>query len=144
MPSNTIFNPQNENSYEKSMQQKFAEGVQANITEVGSTTVDLVLTDDSLMHGAFLLVNKPYQGDYAEFSVIGPEGSGYTSTFVDKWYLDPESIVQPVPERSKFPAKIPAGFTIRLTYHAQGPDTSGTLNTSIWMAINYDKDKVLV
>lgn len=142
MPSNTTYNPQNKNDFEKSKLNKDAQGTDTSITLSGVTNIDLTLTDDELLTGAALLVTGAHEGDNVDFQVLAPGGTVVVQ-FVTGWRLDPTETKQLIPN-SDFPAKIPAGFTLRVVYHAGGPAVLGVLNTAVWLAINYDMQKVLV
>jgi len=135
MASNTTFDPQNTASFEKSKLFKDAKGVIGTATKETTTNLDLVLTDDVLMTGGVFLAQGAEWGDKVDFQVIHPT-AGVVAQFITDWYLNPDSTLQPIP-KSSYPAKLAAGLTLRVVYHSVGA-------TDVKVAINYDREKVLV
>lgn len=134
MPSNTTYNPQNVSEFEKSKLIKNAQGVSGTATAGTTTNFDLTLSDDCLMVGGFLLASGASAGDTVTFQVL--MGSTVLAEFVSNWYMNPDSTKQDTPN-ANFPAKVNAGLTLRVIYNSIG-------STDVWIAINYDLQKVLV
>lgn len=135
MPSNTAYNPQNVNEFEKVKLFKDARGIQGTAAAGQSTNFDLTLTDDVLMAGgAIFLAKGAAQGDKVDFQVLA--GGQVVAPFITNWFLNPDATKQEVPQ-SMYPAKIFAGMTLRVIYHSVGQN-------SVWVAINYNLEKVLV
>jgi hypothetical protein len=136
MPSNTVFNPQNLTDFEKSKLNKDAKGVAATMTAGQSTSLDLTITDDVLMAGGTsVLVRGAAQGDKMDFQVVHPV-AGVLVQFVTDWYVNPDSTLQQTPP-SNYPAKLLTGLILRIIYHSVG-------ETDVWLAVNYNREKVLV
>jgi hypothetical protein len=135
MPTNTTFDPSNIIDFEKSKLNKSAIGIQQNVTAGQTVNIDYVLTDDLLILRGVLLVKNSSQGDYVDFQVLHPV-YGLVAQFVTSWFIDPDSTTQETPT-SNYPAKLAAGLTLRLVYHSVG-------QSNVWVAINYDAEKVLV
>jgi hypothetical protein len=130
----STFNPQNVSEFEKSKVAKDANGVSGTAVAGQTTNIDLVLADDMLITGGFLLAQNANQGDYCHFKVMA--GPTLAAQFVTNWFIDPSQTKQQTPQ-SNFPAKIPAGLTLRVSYVNVGA-------TDVWVAINYDLNKVLI
>lgn len=140
MPTGTTYKPTRINDFEATKLNFAAQGVAAAPTFGTTTNIDLLLTDDSLLTGAWLVVSGGTIGDYATFQVVDISGSftgtpnTIVNTFITTWYL-------PVSANTQFdvayPAKIYAGLTLRLIYHSTGLITP-------FAAINYKLHKVLI
>lgn len=136
MPSNTGFNPKNIDDFDKANLNKDAKGVAGTITAGTNTNLDLILTDDILIAGGtVLLVKGAALGDKIDFQVVHPT-YGVINQFVTDWFMNPDSTKQEIPT-SNYPAKLPAGLTLRLVYHSVGV-------TDVWVAVNFNKEKVLI
>lgn len=136
MAANTSFNPSNLNEFEKSKLNKDAKGVSATVIAGTTQSIDLLLTDDILMAGGTVLLAKGAAiGDSVHFQVIHPT-YGVVNQFITDWYLNPDSTEQAVPP-ANYPAKLLAGLTLRLVYHSVG-------ETDVWVAVNYNCEKVLI
>jgi hypothetical protein len=140
MPINTTYNPLNLNDFEKTKINKNAQGVSIIIPAGTDVSIDLLLTDDTLVTGADCLVKGAIAGDTVDFQIYGPNPltgiSGVLNQFVTKWFINPDSTQQSTPH-SNYPAKIPAGLTLRIIYHSTG-------TTDVWFAANYNLEKVLI
>jgi hypothetical protein len=140
MPSGTTYNPQNINAFVKTALNFNAQGVSATITAGSTTNIDLVLTDDSMLTGVWLLVDNGSYGDFCNFQIIDTTGafSGTPGTvlnqFVTNWYTPPTTDVQ---FDMAYPAKIYATLTLRIIYHSTG-------TTNPFIAINYKLHKILI
>jgi len=141
MPSGTTFNPSNIGQFEKSKLNFNALGVSGTLTAHTTSNLDLLMSDDCLITGAWLVVNGGNYGDYACLQVVDVSGafSGTPNTvlnqFMTNWYLPPSTDTQ---FDLVYPAKIYAGLTIRVVY------TSTGLITPPFVAVNYKLHKVLV
>ena len=136
MPSNTNYDPQNVNDFEKSKLNKNAHGVAVSVDLNSTTNIDFTLTDDSLVIGGTCIVVGAKAGDKVDFQVIHPI-AGVLNQFVTDWYIDPGNTKQETP-KSNYPAKLPAGLILRVIYYS-----TATIGTAPWIAVNYDIEKVL-
>jgi hypothetical protein len=135
MPSNTTYDPNNTSYFDKTKLNKDAKGIAETVTAGQTKNIDFALTDDSLLAGGtVLLVKGAAQGDKIDFQVVHPV-AGVLLTFVKDWYVNPDSTKQDVPT-APYPAKLFAGLILRLVYYSVG-------ETDVWVAINYNKEKVL-
>ena len=135
MPSNTDFNPQNLRDFEKSKLNKDARGVSMTVTAGTDGVLDLTLTDDILLAGGTIFLAKgAAQGDKVDFQVVHPV-AGVLAQFVTDWFMNPDSTLQAVPP-SNYPAKVFAGLILRVIYHSVG-------GSDVWIAVNYNREKVL-
>lgn len=83
-----------------------------------NTNIDYVLTEERWINGVRIIAKGAAWGDYLKFQVIHPT-YGVLNEFGTKWYIDADNAKQGdvvVP----YPAKIPAGLTIRLLYTSVG------------------------
>src|SRR5574343_943736 len=114
---NSTFDPQNVYDYQKSKLNKDAKGASTTITAGQTATLDLTLTDDSLITGGNLICVGQAQGDYCHLQVT--MGETVLSQYVTDWFIDPNSSSQKTPI-VYYPAKLPAGLTLRLVYVSTG------------------------
>lgn len=135
MPSSTIYNPENIASFEKSKLMKDAKGVTGTINHGQTENLDYALADDCLLIMGRLLVNGANKGDSVSLQVLAPNNA-IVAQFVTDWAIDWTVTLQQGPV-SNYPAKIPAGFKIRLVYKSTG-------DFDVWVALNIDKEKVLI
>jgi hypothetical protein len=138
MPQNTKFDPENINFFNKTKLFKDCKGASGVAVAGQTTNLDLTLSDDVLMTGGVFLAQNAAQGDKVDFQVLAPDGQGgyvVVAQFITDWYLDPTVVQQPIP-RSSYPAKLVAGLILRVIYHSVGEN-------NVWMAVNYDREKVL-
>jgi len=138
MPSNTVYNPINVNDFEKSKLNFDAQTTSGTITAGTTQNVDLALTDDCLMTGAWLIVNGGNYGDTAVLQVVDVSGlfapPGTVLNSFANWSIPP-TVSQTF--EMVYPAKIYAGLTIRIAYTSTG-------SSNPFVAINYMLHKVLV
>jgi hypothetical protein len=135
MASNTSYNPTNINNFEKEKLNKDAKGVAATIPAGTSASLDLTLTNDSLIAGGTVFLAKGANpGDKVDFQIVHPL-AGVISQFISDWYVNPDSTLQAVPT-ANYPAKIPAGLIMRIVYHSTG-------TSDVWIVVNYNLEKVL-
>ncbi len=134
MPINTTYDPQNISDFEKSKLNKAAIGFTMMTSPGTQSYLDYTLTDDVLITGSTLLVQGATIGDNVSFQVLA--GPTVINQFVTTWFIDISAIKQSTPT-ANYPAKLPAGLTLRVVYNSIGTDP-------VWIAINYDLNKVLV
>lgn len=151
MPSNTTFDPQNANDFQKSKLRLNGLSVTGTAAHGESTNIDLLMTDDFLLTDGILFANNSTWGDKIDFQVVAPTGfsnvnvaGGYTFTEdtvllqpLTDWIINPQKIDQSG-TMANYPAKIYAGLILRVVYHS----ISNT--TDVGVGINYKLHKVLV
>jgi hypothetical protein len=109
-------------------------GIAQTITAGTTADIDYVVTDDILIYGGHtLLVSGGAIGDKVTFSILS--GAAVLAQFVSNWYINPNDTIQSLPT-ANYPAKIIAGLTMRVTYESTG-------TSDVWVAINYNLEKVL-
>lgn len=140
MPANTTYKPARVGDFEASKLNYDARGVSTTIPAGTQKDLDLVLADDSLITGAWMIVHDGYFGDTANFQVVDTAGAftgvpGFVlNQFVSNWYLPPTANEQ---FELVYPAKVYAGLTLRLVYTSTGP-------SDVFLAVNYKLHKVLI
>jgi hypothetical protein len=142
MPTNTKYDPTNVNSLVKEKLKRNDDAICGSATANTTTNFDLcVSSDDHLLLGGEIIVKDGGQGDYLTFKVIdidnvmGAGAGTVLDTFIRKRYIAPTSYLSSI--SSRFPAKVPAGLYLRVSYISVN-------NTTPFVAINYDLTKVLV
>jgi hypothetical protein len=130
---NSDYDPQNIYDFEKSKLNKDAKGVIGTAAAGQVTNLDLTITDDMLITGGGLLAKGAAQGDTVDFQILA--GQNLVAQYVTNWAINPDQTQQETP-KSNYPAKLPAGLTLRLVYHSVG-------NNDVWIAINYDREKIM-
>ncbi len=139
-PSGTFFNPIRVDEFEKTKLNFDGQGMSATVTAGSTQNVDLLLSDDVLLTGCWFITNNSNLGDTLTFQVVDTSGA-FTGTpgtvlsqFITNWYPNVSTDINfEVP----YPAKIPAGLTLRLVYVSTG-------STNPFVAANYQLHKVLV
>lgn len=113
---NSTFDPQNIDGFNKTNLAFFGKGIigQGNLSS--TTTLDYVLTDDVLMTGGIVLVKNAQFGDKISLKIVHPV-YGVVNTFVDGFYVQ-ETSQEQLNINLNYPAKLPAGLTIRCEYTA--------------------------
>ena len=140
MPINTLFNPVSTQDFDKTKLNFKAQGVMANVSPGQTANLDIALTNDVLLTGAWVVTNNGNWGDTATFQVIDGTGqfTGVAGTvlnqFILNWYLPSQTADQ---FDIEYPAKILAGMTLRLVYTSTGTN-------SPFVAVNYKLHEVLV
>jgi hypothetical protein len=134
MASNTKYNPEHINYFEKSKLNKDGQGVTGTALAGQVTNIDYTITDDSLITGGFLLVSGAVWGDFVDFQVLN--GAAVAAQFITNWYIDPSIVSQQI-TKSNYSAKLVTGLKIRVVYHSVG-------GSNVKIAINYDLEKVLI
>jgi len=132
---NSTYNPNAESEYSKKYLQVNNIGVTGTITAGTSNNIDYTLTDDHLLIGAQILCNNSAFGDYCDVQIIHPQ-AGVVSQFFTNWYLGSDK-QEKYNVETKFPAKLPAGLTIRLVYHSVG-------NVNVDVLLNLKLLKILI
>lgn len=141
MPSRTKFNPATTSDFDKNKLLFDAQGVSTTITPNTTSNVDLTLTDDCLITGAWLIISNSQNTDYLCFQIVDTTGvtglppGTVLNQFITNWYLDSSVNTQ---FDMLYPAKILSGLTLRVVYTS----TSSTISPLI--SINYKLHKVLV
>lgn len=135
MPTGTRFDPPNSNYFDKTKMNKDAKGVSTTVIAGTTVNLDYTLTDDVLIAGGTnFLAKGAAQGDTVDFQVVHPI-YGVLNQFITNWYVNPDKTDQAVPP-SNYPAKSFAGLILRVVYHSTG-------TTDVWVAVNYNLEKVL-
>lgn len=142
MASNTKYNPQHVNDFEKSKLSIDAQGVTAAVANGTTSNMDLTLTDDCLLTGVVFFTNASGYGDYVQLQVVDASGAftGTPGTVLlqpaTNWYVSPGSYLS---MDADYPAKIYAGLTLRVVYTNVA---IGLGSTQIFM--NYKLHKCLI
>lgn len=140
MPSFTTYKPIKVSDFEANKLNYDAKGVSTTVTGGTTHNLDLTLTDDCLITGAWMITSDGYLGDTASFQVIDTTGmTGYPagtvlSQFITNWYLPTAADAQ---FELAYPAKVYAGLTLRLVYNSTG-------TSNVFLAINYKLHKILI
>jgi hypothetical protein len=83
------------------------------VSSIGEHTFDYVFAEDRYITGVEVFVNNPAFGDNIDFDIIHPVSAESIDDFAANWYVSPGKQIYEV-----YPAKIPAGLIIRVTYRA--------------------------
>jgi hypothetical protein len=135
MATNTLYNPQNKNLFEKEKLNKAAQGYEFTVTAGTTQNLDIAISDDALVMDSCILIDGAVKGDKWTMQVIHPT-NGVVFQGVTDWRVDFTTLNQPIP-KANFPAKVYAGLTLRIVYTSVGQN-------NVWVCVNLDKDKVLV
>lgn len=90
---------------------------EVNVVDIAidnTTNIDLVLVDDMLLTGGVLMVKGGHFEDKVCMQVVHPV-AGVVNEFVTDYRIAEDSIKQ-FELNSAYPAKIPAGLTLRVKY----------------------------
>lgn len=129
---NSTYSPTKISDFESSKLSFNALGSSFTVAPGTTSNIDLTLTDDMLITGAWLISVGAY-GDTVTFQVLDPD-QNILSQFVTNWAIPaPANMTLDVP----YPAKLPAGIILRLIYSSTG-------STPAFVAINYKLHKILV
>jgi len=137
---NSVFNPTHIDEFDKTKLNFDAKGVTASITAGTSQNIDLTLTDDHLITGAWMIVDGATLGDTVNLQVVDTTGfTGYPAgtvlnQFITNFYLPTSASEQ---FNITYPAKIIAGLTLRVVYTSTGA-------TNPFFAANFYLHKILV
>lgn len=146
---NSTYNPVKVSDFEKTKMQFNAQGINASISTATVTNIDLDLTDDHMITGAWFIVNGANLGDSVDFQVIDITGNiihamsgglipvtpGYIlNQFISNWFMNVSTDTQ---FDMIYPAKILAGMALRVVYTSVG-------SSSVFVAINYKLHEILV
>lgn len=140
MASGTTFNPNKTADFERTKLTFNAQGVSATATAGTTTNIDLTMTDDCLLTGAWLVTHNGAYGDNINFQIVDGAGAftGIPGTVIlqaiTNWSTPPTTDVQ---VDMVYPAKIYTGLTLRIVYTSTG-------ESDAFVAINYKLHKVLV
>lgn len=140
MSSGTTFNPNKTIDFERTKLTFNAQGASTTVPAGTTQSIDLTMTDDCLLTGAWLVTNGGNYGDKINFQIVDSTGafSGTPGTVllqgVTNWFTMPTTDVH---LDMVYPAKIYTGLTLRLIYVSTG-------SSEVFIAINYKLHKVLV
>jgi hypothetical protein len=116
-------------------------GILFTATAGTTTTSDLLVSDDSLIDGAKLIVIGATIGDKGTLQVIDKDNVlGYGANtvlgqYVTDWYMNPNDSNQ-LDSKSAYPAKIFGGLYLRMIYTSVGP-------SDVNIILNYKLHKIL-
>ena len=127
--SGSIYNPSSVDGFDKNKLNYNGQKVSATVPFGTTQDIDLTLTDDHLLTGAQIILTGNCDLDEIQFKVV--MGTTVLNQFID-WYATNFSKDLP------YPAKIPAGLTLRATYK----NTCG--NGTVKVRVNYFLHKVLL
>jgi hypothetical protein len=102
-------------------------GVAGTMNYGTTTNLDYTLSEERYIDGVEILQNNAAVGDSVKFQVVHPT-YGVLDEFGDSWYINASAGFQS-PVILSYPAKIPAGLTIRVVYNSVG-------NTNVWLGAN--------
>lgn len=129
MPSNTAYNPESVSSFEKS-KLNFDGKKTSSVIPFGTTVdIDLLLAHDYLFTGAIIDVVNNHVDDEIRIRVVHPT-YGVVNEFID-WYA------RNFNKELSYPAKLPAGFSIRINYKSVGA-------SDVSLHANFSLHKVLI
>jgi hypothetical protein len=116
-----------------------ARGVSAVLPHGVVTDVDLPVSDDALITGAWLVIGGATHGDKICFQVVDVAGTmapagTVLNQFITDWYPSASTDVQ---IDMAYPAKVYSGLTLRVRYTSIG-------SSDAFIAVNYKLHKVLV
>ncbi|HEY9705801.1 MAG TPA: hypothetical protein V6C58_25420 [Allocoleopsis sp.] len=140
MPVNTTFNPSKVEDFDKSNLTFNAQAAAATVPGYTTRNIDLVLTEDHLITGAWVVTTGGNPGDKMSLQIIDTNGTftGIAGTminqFVTNWFPGPNSDIN---LDMVYPAKLLGGMTVRLVYQSIGISAP-------FVAINYKLHKVLI
>jgi hypothetical protein len=126
---NSTYDPKSVQDFEKTKVQFNGQKASVVCPAGQSAHADLTLTDDHLLTGCSIILKNNIPSDEVNFQIIHPT-YGVVNQFAD-WYAKEFDKILP------YPAKIPAGLTIRVLYISKG-----TQDVEIY--VNFDLHKVLV
>jgi hypothetical protein len=137
---NSTFNPSSIQEFEKSKLNYAAKGNSCIVPAGTEVDLDLIITDDMLITGAWVITIGSEFGDTAKFQVIDIYGV-YTGTpgtvlnsFIEGWNMVGDVNIH---MDMQYPAKIYAGLALRLKYTSFGA-------TDVKLAANWKLHKVLI
>lgn len=87
----------------------------------GVTNLDLVLTEERFVDGGIVVTKDANPGDYCTFQIVHPV-DGVVEQFVNRWVVAPGTGQMHV---NVYPARVPAGLTIRIVYNNVGATNAG-------------------
>lgn len=139
MPSNTTYTASRMQDLDKNNLALFSQGVSGTAFANTTTNIDLLLTDDAILTGIYVITNGGSYGDKISIQVIDIAGTYFPAntviaTAVSNWYVPPNINFH---FSSVFPQKLLTSLTIRVSY------TSNALLGSVFVGMNYELQKVL-
>jgi hypothetical protein len=141
MPIGTKFAPSNSLEYGSKSLNADMRGVLFTATAGTSTSNDLLVSNDSLIDGAILIVIGASLGDTLTAQVVDVDNMlGYGAgtvlgQYLTSWYMNPNESFQ-LEFTSPYPAKLFGGLYLRMTYTSVG-------SSDVSVIINYKLHKVL-
>lgn len=127
--SGTAYDPKNINDFDKTKLNFNGMKVGATVAADSTQNLDLTLTDDHLISGASVTLYGNCADDEVKFQVL--MGSTVVASYIDWFAKDMDKTLE-------YPAKIPAGLTLRVVYKNTCP------SESVKVRINYHLHKVLI
>lgn len=140
MPAGTTFNPNKISDFERLKLTFNALGVSTSVIAGTVANIDLTMTNDCLLTGAWLIVNGGNYGDSINFQIVDGTGAftGTPGTVILQpitgWSVPPTTDTQ---VDMVYPAKIYTGLTLRVIYTSTG-------TSDAFIAINYKLHKVMI
>jgi hypothetical protein len=139
MPTGTAFNPNSISEFEKSKLNYAAKGVKAVVPLGTVYDLDMKVTDDVLITGAWVITVGSEFGDLASFQIVDVDGvyapaGTVLNTFITDWNLVGDVNIN---MDMQYPAKVYAGLYLRLKYTSVGA-------ADVKLAANWKLHKVLV
>ncbi len=126
---NSTYDPCNVKDFEKTKLSFNGQKVHATCPAGQSINLDLVMTDDHLLTGAAVSLTNNIESDCIKFQVVHPT-YGVVNQFID-WYA------REFDKDLSYPAKLPAGLTLRVVY-----TSTGALPVEVY--INHILHKVMI
>ena len=109
-------------------------GISGTATAGATTNIDHVLTEERYLSGGRVILEDHVLGDYASLQIVHPT-YGVVDTFAENWYFSPSNDQGDIIRN--YPAKLPAGLTIRIAYTSTGV-------TDVIVMVNLFLDKKVV
>lgn len=128
MAINTSFDPKSKNEMSKSNLNFNGQKMVGTIPAASIGSIDITLTDDHLLTGASLLLSGNSIDDEVKFQIV--MGTTVVNQFAD-WYA------KDLDFQVDYPARIPAGITIRVSYKNTG-------TSSVKVRVNLMLHKILI
>ena len=138
---NSTANPRKIEQFDSDMVHVNNQGTISTATAGTTTNIDIKLTDDHCLTGGTLRTYGSVFGDYVIFQVVDVDnilgyGAGAVlGQYCTKWYMRSDAQEQ-INENTHYPAKIPAGLYLRITYVSIG-------TTDVQVAIMYRLHKLM-
>jgi len=127
--TSSTYNPSSVDGFDKNKLNYNGQKVSAVVPGGTTQDIDLALTDDHLLTGAQVVLSGNCDLDEIKFKVV--MGTTVVNQFID-WFATNFSKDLP------YPAKIPAGLTLRVTYK------NSCTNAAVTVRVNYFLHKILL